>query len=57
MEKAAYEKYIMQKKWTGQSGRTGLGNIPADRTVPTASLANAAASYEASFTMINGTSY
>lgn len=55
MEEAAYEKYIMQKKLMVQSGRTGSGNMPADQTVPAASAANAAASYEASFTMINGT--
>lgn len=54
IEEAAYEKYILQKKLMEQSGRAGLGNKPVGETVHTASTTNAVASYEANFTIMNG---
>lgn len=53
-EDAAYEKYILQKKLMEQSRRTSTGYTPFDQTVHTASATNAVASYEANFSILNG---
>ena len=52
-EKAAYEKYVLHTKLMAQSNRTisASPNVPVSQTVHRTSATNAAASYEANFSI------